>query len=326
MSNSKKISCIEFANQIKSVKGISVCEFDENYVQGINSFSVLWNEFGLSYIDKDISDRVFDFQEKYKCLEYWTEHLFPDNLIDINYLHRKILNDKKTNFVGKNNSFNTSTSLVEFELNGRLRICYCIDLVAFEIDSLISELDNVSDKDITNMRFQEFIDTAEKNLSYNNDSADEIALTYLKNAYQLKPEDTDLKQRIDLLDKIVNFKNYTYQINDNDTEKLVSLFVECCNKKGFERFYDFISDDFVCISRIFGRSKKGFINSIYYERISLMGLWAESNKYLVQERQIPCVKLNDYGVLFFNIEKEKIVRAFEYKIGDHIDRKKLTKK
>ena len=56
-----------------------------------------------------------------------------------------------------------------------------------------------------------------------------------------------------------------------------------------------------------------------------MGLWTEIFQYENKDRQIPCVKLNDFGVLFFNIENDKIIRAFEYKIDKYLDRQKRTK-
>jgi hypothetical protein len=127
------------------------------------------------------------------------------------------------------------------------------------------------------------------------------------------------------LTKIVNYKNYNYPINDQQTIELMKIFVDSCNVKEFERLYKIISDDFVCISRYFGRTKKAFIDSVYFERKSLMGLWTEISQYENKDRLIPCVNLNNFGVLFFNIENDKIVRAFEYKIDEKIDKDKLMK-
>jgi len=173
--------------------------------------------------------------------------------------------------------------------------------------------------------FKEYIELAEKNLSYSNDSADEVALKYLKMALEINPTDTKVKQQYETLDKIVNHKNYKYSISDEQTIELMKIFVDSCNVKEFERLYKIISDDFVCISRYFGRTKRAFIDSVYFERKSMMGLWTEVFQYENKERQIPCVKLNDYGVLFFNIENDKIIRVFEYKIDEKLDRNKLTK-
>lgn len=325
MNNCIKISCIDFANQIKSDKGLSIDKFKDSDLDAINSFKDLWIKYGLFELDKKTTDRVFDYQEKFQCLTYWAELLFPKGLIDINFLHRKILNDDKTNFISKDKSFITSSSQVEFEINDKLVIGNCIDLVPFEIDSMFPNLDSISENQIKEVEVRDLIETAEKNLSYKNDSADEIALRDYKRAFELEPENTYLKQQIFLLDKIVNYKDYDYPINDKETANFVKLFVECCNEKGFERLYDIISEDFVCISRYFGRTKQGFIDSVFYERKSMMELWTESNIYQTKDREVPCVKLNDFGVLFFNIENDKIVRAFEYKIGEQIDRDKLKK-
>jgi len=173
--------------------------------------------------------------------------------------------------------------------------------------------------------FKEYIEMAEKNIGYANDSADEVALKYLKMALEIDPTNTIAKQQYEILDKIVNHKNYKYSINDEQTIELMKIFVDSCNVKEFERLYKIISDDFVCISRYFGRTKKAFIDSVYFERKSMMGLWTEVFQYENKDRQIPCVKLNDYGVLFFNIENDKIIRVFEYKIDEKLDRNKLTK-
>jgi hypothetical protein len=173
--------------------------------------------------------------------------------------------------------------------------------------------------------FKEYLETAEKNLGYANDSADEVALKYYKMALDINPNDTETKKKFQILDKIVNHKNYKYPIDDQKTVELIKVFVDCCNVKEFERLYKVIADDFVCISRYFGRTKQGFIDSVYYERKSMMGLRTEENIYQTKDREVPCVKLNDFGVLFFNIENDKIVRVFEYKIGEQIDREKLMK-
>jgi hypothetical protein len=174
-------------------------------------------------------------------------------------------------------------------------------------------------------QFKEYIETAEKNLGFLNDSADEVALKYYKMALEINPTDTEVRQLCETLDKIVNHKNYKYSINDEKTIELIKIFVGCCNVKEFERLYQVISDDFVCISRYFGRTKKAFIDSIYFERKSIMGLRTELFQYENKDRKIPCVKLNENGVMFFNLENDKIIRAFEYKIDNYLDRQKLTK-
>ena len=174
-------------------------------------------------------------------------------------------------------------------------------------------------------QFKEYIQTAEKNLSFSNDNADEIALKYYKMALEINPTNIEVKQQYETLDKIVNHKNYKYSINDEQKIEIMKIFVDCCNVKEFEKLYKIISDDFVCISCYFGRTKKSFIDSVYFERKSMMGLWIEIFQYENNERQIPCVKLNDFRVLFFNIENGKIIRAFEYKIEDKFDRNKLVR-
>lgn len=121
-------------------------------------------------------------------------------------------------------------------------------------------------------QFKEYIETAEKNLSFSNDNADEVALKYYKMALEINPTDTEVKQQYETLDKIVNHKNYKYSINEEQTIELMKIFVDCCNVKEFERLYKIISDEFVCISRYFGRTKKSFIDSVYFERKSMMGL------------------------------------------------------
>lgn len=173
--------------------------------------------------------------------------------------------------------------------------------------------------------FKEYIETAEENLRYANDSADEVALKYYKMALDINPTDNEIKKKYETLDKIVNHKNYQYPIDDRKTIEFMQVFVDCCNVKEFERLYEIIADDFVCISRYFGRTKETFIDSIYFERKSLMGLWTDIFQYENKDRKIPCIKLNDYGVLFFNIENDKIIRAFEYKIENNLDRQKLLK-
>lgn len=174
-------------------------------------------------------------------------------------------------------------------------------------------------------QFKEYIDTAEKNLSFSNDSADEVALKYYKMALEINPTDAEVRQLYETLDKIVNHKNYKYSLDDEQTIELMKIFVDSCNVKEFERLHKILSDEFVCISRYFGRTKKAFIDSVYFERKSMMGLRTEIFQYKTNDRKIPCVKLNDFGVLFFNIENDKIIRAFEYKIDDKLDRNKLVR-
>ncbi len=173
--------------------------------------------------------------------------------------------------------------------------------------------------------FREYVEIAEKNLSYKTDVADETALKYYRMALEIDPDDPRANIQYIILDKLVNHKNYTYPIDDQKTIELIKVFVDCCNVKEFDRLYNIISDDFVCISRYFGRTKKEFIESIYSERKSMFGMFTEVFQYENKSRKIPCVFLNSYGVLFFNIENNLILRAFEYKIDEKIDRKKLTK-
>ena len=44
-------------------------------------------------------------------------------------------------------------------------------------------------------QFKEYIETAEKNLSFSNDNADEVALKYYKMALEINPTDTEVKQQ-----------------------------------------------------------------------------------------------------------------------------------
>jgi hypothetical protein len=171
--------------------------------------------------------------------------------------------------------------------------------------------------------YDEYVEIADKNISFHNDHADETALKYFKLALELRPNDTELKNTILTLDKIVNYKNYNYTFDNKVTIELSNLFVECCNVKGFERLYDIISDEFVFIGKYFGRTKNSFIESIYSERKSWNGMIVKLGKYDSDNKQIPCIILNDYGVLFLDVENGKIVRAFEKKIGKIIDRSKL---
>ena len=115
-----------------------------------------------------------------------------------------------------------------------------------------------------------------------------------------------------------DFENIRLVIQQLLTEEELSV-------KEFERLYEIISEDFVCITGYFGKTKMTFIDSVYFERKSMMGFWTEIFQYESKDRQVPCIKVNDNGVLFFNIENEKIIRIFEYNIEVNIDRNKLTK-
>lgn len=50
-------------------------------------------------------------------------------------------------------------------------------------------------------QFKEYIETAEKNLSFSNDNADEVALKYYKMALEINPTDTEVKQQYETLEK-----------------------------------------------------------------------------------------------------------------------------
>lgn len=115
--------------------------------------------------------------------------------------------------------------------------------------------------------FKEYIETAEKNLSYGNDTADEVALKYFKMALDINPTNTEINKKFETLNKIVNHKNYKYPIDDKKTIELMKVFVDCCNVKEFEKLYKIIDDDFICVTRNVGRTKDSFIDSIYFERI-----------------------------------------------------------
>ena len=299
MKKEDKILCVEFANNIRKEKGIDPLNIDAEEIKQIKLFSKLWYKFGLSEIDKSVEDRIYSFNDKFNTLEFWSGKLLRDEF-DINYIHRKILNDEKTNFI-KKSSFITATSLISFEYNGVVCDGYCIDAVPLEIDKNIKDIDNVKVEELNQAKFLECIDIAEKNLGYHNDNSDKIALNYFIEAKKYNPNDKGLNEKISILDKIVNYKNYNYPINDNIAMDLVELFVEYCNVGGFENLHNIISDDFICICRHFGRTKNEFIDSIYFERKTFVGLWTEIGTYEMNDRKIPCVILNNFGVLFFNI-------------------------
>jgi hypothetical protein len=172
--------------------------------------------------------------------------------------------------------------------------------------------------------YKEYIETAEKNLSYHNDVADETALKYFRLALNLQPDDSELKKTVSTLDRILNHKNYTYPFDKNETLEFAKVFVDCFNVKGFERLYEIVSDNFVFIGKYFGRTKKGFIDSIYSERKSWQGMTTKVGIYSNDEIQIPCVILNDFGVLFLDIDNGKIIRVFERKISETIEKNELT--
>ncbi|TAF77404.1 MAG: hypothetical protein EAZ53_02710 [Bacteroidetes bacterium] len=325
MNDIKKLKiCIDQANQIKTDLGLESVVIKQNDLTVSLTFSQLWVEYGLFDLDIPIDKRQYSIDLKFNCLQLWVKNLFPDDLFDINYLHRKVLNNDKTNFINKNTSMITATSEVLFEYNGKNYVGVSIDLVPNEIDKYISNISEISKQEIIEIKFNEYIETAEKNLSYHNDLADETALKYFKIALELRPNENELKNTVATLDKIINHKNYSYAFDDRVTFEFAKLFVDCCNVKGFERLYEIISDDFVFIGKYFGRTKKGFIDSIYIERKSWQGLMTKIGKYTFDNRQIPCIILNDYGVLFLDIDKGKIVRAFDKKIGETIDKNTLT--
>jgi hypothetical protein len=319
------MNCIEIANEYKFKKGLGINRPNDSDIDTIKHFSELWFKYGLSEYNTEPGQRNFSTQEKFECLKRWSQNLFPPELIDINYLHRKVLNSESSIIFETQSSYLSDTSFVLYNFNDKTLKVNCIDLVPFEIDNLVQDINNLKQSDISHIKFNEYIETAEKNLSYSNDSADEIALKYYKMALEINPTDVEVKQQYETLDKIANHKNYNYPINDQQTIELMKVFVDSCNVKEFERLYKIIADDFVCISRYFGRTKKAFIDSVFSERKSMMGLWTEIFQYANSDRQIPCIKLNDYGVLFLNIENDKIIRAFEYKIESNFDRNKLTK-
>ncbi len=172
--------------------------------------------------------------------------------------------------------------------------------------------------------YKEYIETAEKNLSYHNEVADKTALKYFNLALDLQPDNSELKKTVSTLDRILNHTNYTYPFDKNETLEFAKLFVDCCNVKGFERLYDIISDDFVFIGKYFGKTKKGFIDSIYSERKSWQGMTTKVGIYSNDDKKIPCVILNDFGLLFFDLDNGKLIRAFEQKIGETAEKRKLT--
>ena len=247
----------------------------------------------------------------------WSKSLFPDNSISIDYLHKKIVDIE---------NYTSETVPVFYKFDGKKLVINCIDLVPFEIDKLVQDINNLTESDISKIKSVEYIEQAENNIRYRKDNTDEIALNYYKMALDLCPTDTQLRKKYESLDKFVNHKNYTYPPNDYHTLVMLNkIFVDSCNVQEFDRLYDIIADDFVCITRSLGRTKESFIDSIDSERISFMGLRTELCQYSQNNEQIPCISINNYGVLFFNIENNKIIRAYEYKIKTELDSSKLTK-
>lgn len=321
--NDKIENCVNYSNGIRSKFGLKENLFDKKSQTEFKKFSDLWYAYGLTELNEE-NDNI-SLNDKIDCLDFWFNQLFDNNPFDANYLHRKILNSQDTEFVLSNPDWTTSKSKVILKIGNQNYTVYPVDLVPLEIDKQVQDFKSPLKIEVDSIKFNEYIETADKNLSYGNDSADEVALKYYKMALEINPTDTEVRQLYQTLDKIVNHKNYKYSINDEQTIELMKIFVDCCNVKEFERLHKIISDDFVCISRYFGRTKKAFIDSVYFERKSLMGLWTEIFQYENNDRKIPCIKLNDFGVLFFNIENDKIIRAFEYKIDDKLDRNKLVR-
>lgn len=316
--------CVNISNNFKIEKGIEPDRSSEVEIESINLFSELWIKFGLSEYELESKERHFSLKEKISCLEKWAENLFPPEIINIDFLHRKIFNDESSVKFKKPDNYFSATSLVHFDINGKTFQVDCLDLVPFEIDNLVGNLNMMDNQRFSEMKFNDYVQIAEKNLSYHNDSADETALKYFRMALEIKPEHKETQKTFSLLEKIVNYKNYKYSVDDNLTLEMCKIFVDCCNVKGFERLYDIISDDFICVSRYFGRTKKAFIDSIYFERKSWQGLITKVGTYAIDDKKSPCVILNDFGVLFFDLENSKIIRAFEKKIGETIDKNKLT--
>lgn len=316
--------CIDISNNIKKEKGIEPDRPSEEEIESINLFSELWTKFGLSEYELEPKQRHFSLKDKISCLEKWAENLFPPEIINIDFLHRKIINDESSVTFKKPDNYFSATSLVHFDNKGKTFQVDCLDLVPFEIDNLVGNLNMMDNQRFSEIKFNDYVQIAEKNLSYHNDGADETALKYFRLALEIKPEHKETQKTFSILDKIVNHKNYKYPIDDILTLETCKVFVECCNVKGFERLYDIISDDFICISRYFGRTKKAFIDTIYFERKSWQGLITKVGVYAIDDKKRPCVILNDFGVLFFDLEDSKIIRAFEYKIGETIEKNKLT--
>jgi hypothetical protein len=317
---SKQI-CIDIVNDFRSKNGLETIKPNKAEVDSIKLFSDLWRKFGLSDYGIEPSKRNFSFNDKFDCLIKWAEIIFPANTVDINFILRKILNGRSTIAFEQKSDFLTATSLVLYEIDNRKIEVDFSDLIPFEIDNQFKDIDELSREEINEMKFKDCIQTAEQNLSY---GADEIALKYFKMALEIKSFDNETNHTYNTLDKIVNHNNYKYPIDDRKTLELCKIFIDCCNVKGFERLYDLISDDFVCISKYFGRTKKAFIDSIYFERKSWQGLTTKIGLYSNDEKKTPCVILNDFGILLFDIESEKIVRAIENKIGETIDKNKVT--
>lgn len=179
--------------------------------------------------------------------------------------------------------------------------------------------------DFNEIRYNELIEDAEKNLSYNNDIAYETALKFFKQASDLKPDNIELIKKINWLDKFINYKNYKYQNEETEIVKFAEIIIDCINVKEFERLYNLISDDFVFIGEYLGKSKSSFIDSVYWLRKGFSGLYADLRFYIKDDKKIPCICFNNSGVLFLNIDDNKIVRIFHYEIGKQINPDKLIK-
>lgn len=319
--------CIDISNRFKTEKGIEPISPSETEIDSINLFSELWIKFGISEYDLESKERHFSLKEKITCLEKWAENLFPPEIINIDFLHRKIINDESSVSFTKSDNYFSATSIVCFETKGKTFQVDCSDLVPFEIDNLVGNLSTMDNQRFSEIKFNDYVQIAEKNLGYHNDIADETALKYFKMALEINPEHKETKNAFLILDKIVNHKNYKYPVDDNLTLEICKVFVDCCNVKGFERLYDIISDEFVCITSDtnIGKTKTTFIDSIFWIRKSIFGSSIELAAYNNDENKTPCIVVNNFGVLFFDIENDQIIRAFERKIDESIEKTKLTK-
>ena len=168
-----------------------------------------------------------------------------------------------------------------------------------------------------------YISLAESNLSTNSISEDIEALKNYKKAFTINPCDKEVEQTILLLERIVNYKDYKYKFDFESNLKFVKLFIECCNERGFERLFEFLSDDFVCLSKDMGWSKKGFIDTIYWIRKSVLGYSIKLGVYEFEFGKKPCAIINDFGIIIFDIEYNKVIRVFEYNIDKQLNRAKL---
>lgn len=317
----RKLSDVKNDGNFEKIKKEITNQFLVNYeVSEIKTFSQLWDDKGLrNWGRAHLHLTGFTEDEQLSCIKYWYIALYEKSDFDFEKLIDTIQENRRK-------------SISEFYSQnpcGHISPISIVQSLPKEIDRIYGDYETLNDETLNAKRkmkeYEQFISIAESNLSNNNEMADIAALEYFKKAFSISQADKDVGQTINLLERIINYKNYKYKFDFDENIRFVNLFVECCNVKGFERLYNIIADDFVCISREFGRNKKGFIDSIYWLRKSWTGCKIEIGVYEFHYGKKPCVILDDYGILIFDIERNKIIRAFEYKIDKQLERLKLKK-